>query len=151
MNKTGVLIVGAGPTGLTLACELARRNVPVRIVDRLPEFPIGSRAKGLQPRSLEVFDDLGIAEKILKSGSNEVIFRRFSKDKLIGESGPDKNNLRTDSKYHHFFFIPQWRVEQILREKLAEYGITVELNTALESITQTSEYVVADIMRDKTI
>ncbi len=145
------MIVGAGPTGLTLACELARRNVAIRIIDHLPRFPVGSRAKGLQPRSLEVFDDIGIGEKVLKSGSNEIIFRRYSKDKLIGESGPDKSNLRTDTKYHHFFFIPQWQVEQLLREKLASFGITVELNTALESITQTGEYVVANILKDKTM
>jgi len=51
----GVLIVGAGPTGLTLACELARRGVPHRLVDLAPQPFAGSRAKGTQPRTLEVF------------------------------------------------------------------------------------------------
>ena len=58
MNPVDVLIVGAGPTGLTLGCELARRNISCRIVEKSPELFIGSRAKGLQPRTLEVFDDL---------------------------------------------------------------------------------------------
>ena len=69
MTRTDVLVMGAGPTGLTLACDLARRGVAVRIVDRLPEFPQGSRGKGLSPRSLEVFDDLGVADRLLTFGT----------------------------------------------------------------------------------
>ena len=151
LNRTGVLIVGAGPTGLMLACELARRKVAVRIIDRRSNFSNGSRAKGLQPRNLEVFDDLGIAEKVLQSGSNEIIFRHCSKNKMVGEAGPDNNNLCTDTKYHHFFFIPQWRVEELLREKLASFGVTVELNTDLENIIQTSKYVVAYMRKNKSV
>ena len=53
---TQVLIAGAGPTGLTLAIELARRGIGVRIVDKAEQFPFGSRGDGLQPRTLEVFE-----------------------------------------------------------------------------------------------
>src|ERR1700716_1339497 len=67
MTQADVLVVGAGPTGLTLACDLARRGVAVRIVDRVPEFPHGSRGKGLSPRSLEGFDDLGVADPVPKA------------------------------------------------------------------------------------
>ncbi|HEU5164719.1 MAG TPA: FAD-dependent monooxygenase [Chitinophagaceae bacterium] len=151
MNRTGVLIVGAGPAGLMLACELARQKVAVRIIDRRPNFPNGSRATGLQPRNPEVLDDLGIAEKILQSGSNEIIFRHCRKNEMGGEAGPDNNNLCTDTKYHHFFFIPQWRVEELLREKLASFGVTVELNTDLENIIQTSKYVVAYMRKNKSV
>ena len=49
MTQVDVLVVGAGPTGLTLACDLARRGVAVRIVDRAQEFPGGSRSQGLSP------------------------------------------------------------------------------------------------------
>ncbi|WP_405394720.1 FAD-dependent oxidoreductase [Microbispora hainanensis] len=58
-ENTDVLIVGAGPTGLTLAVDLARRGVAFRIVDESPEPATGSKGKGLQPRTQEVFDDLG--------------------------------------------------------------------------------------------
>jgi len=68
MAQTDVLVVGAGPTGLTLACDLVRRGVAVRIVDRASEFPGGSRGKGLSPRSLEVFDDLAVIDRMLASG-----------------------------------------------------------------------------------
>ena len=63
LTTTQVLIVGAGPTGLTLACELARRNIRFRIIDAAPRHPIGSRGKALQPRSLEVFEDLSVIDQ----------------------------------------------------------------------------------------
>lgn len=65
MGMTDVLVVGAGPTGLVLACDLARRGVAVRIVDRSPAPPRTSRAKGPNPRSLEILDDLGVADEVL--------------------------------------------------------------------------------------
>ena len=65
---TTVLIVGAGPTGLMLACDLARKGVAFRIVEASPGPQPGSRGKGVQPRSLEVFDDLGIGERVLAHG-----------------------------------------------------------------------------------
>ena len=59
-----VLIVGAGPTGLTLACELARRSISVRLIEAaLGPQPV-SRGKGVQPRTLEAFDDLGIVDRV---------------------------------------------------------------------------------------
>jgi 2-polyprenyl-6-methoxyphenol hydroxylase-like FAD-dependent oxidoreductase len=60
IERVDVLVVGAGPTGLALACDLLRRGVRVRIVDAADHSFLGSRAKGLQPRSLEVFDDLEV-------------------------------------------------------------------------------------------
>jgi len=56
--ESDVLVVGAGPTGLTLACALAQRGIRVRIVDAGNGPATGSRGKGLQPRTLELFDDL---------------------------------------------------------------------------------------------
>ena len=68
MEKTDVLIVGAGPTGLSVACQLAVRGVKFRIIDAAPGPQTGSRGKGLQPRTLEVFDDLGIVSEIVANG-----------------------------------------------------------------------------------
>jgi 2-polyprenyl-6-methoxyphenol hydroxylase-like FAD-dependent oxidoreductase len=59
-----VLIVGAGPAGLTLACDLARRGIPTRVIDKADRLFIGSRGKGLQPRTLEVFHDLEVLDDI---------------------------------------------------------------------------------------
>ena len=64
-----VLIAGAGPTGTALAIDLVRRGLRVRIVDKAPHSFEGSRAKGLQPRTLEVLDDLGVTPVLLAQGS----------------------------------------------------------------------------------
>jgi 2-polyprenyl-6-methoxyphenol hydroxylase-like FAD-dependent oxidoreductase len=64
-EEVEVLIVGAGPTGLALACDLARRGVRFRIVDKAREYFTGLKAKGLQPRSLEVMDEFGIIGQVL--------------------------------------------------------------------------------------
>ncbi len=69
MNATDVLICGAGAAGLTLAVELARRGVRFRLIDALPEPFRGSRGKGIQPRTLEVFQDLGVVDRLLASGA----------------------------------------------------------------------------------
>ena len=79
MTDTDVLIVGAGPTGLTLACELARRGVPFRLIEAAPGPQPGSRGKGLQPRTLEVFDDLdggGAAAAAGRAGRRGRVRRR---------------------------------------------------------------------------
>ena len=59
---TDVLVAGAGPTGLTLALDLVRRGVGVRIVDKADRFSVGSRGDGISPRTLEVFEDLGVLD-----------------------------------------------------------------------------------------
>src|ERR1700681_1527546 len=82
-KHTDVIIVGAGPTGLTLACDLARRGVSFRIIDKADKFFEGSRGKGLQPRSLEVFDDLGEIDEILASGRFHLPFRAYEGSKVL--------------------------------------------------------------------
>jgi 2-polyprenyl-6-methoxyphenol hydroxylase-like FAD-dependent oxidoreductase len=67
-SAPAVLIVGAGPTGLTLACELARRGVSFRLIEAVPGLQPGSRGKGIQSRTLEVFGDLGIVDRVIANG-----------------------------------------------------------------------------------
>ncbi len=66
---TGVLIVGAGPTGLTMACELARRDVPFRIIDKAPTPSIHSKAFGIHARTMEVFENMGLIDSVLDEGN----------------------------------------------------------------------------------
>src|SRR4051812_36535700 len=130
MTQTDVLVVGAGPTGLTLACDLARRGVAVRIIDQAPEFPSGSRGKGLSPRSLEVLDDLGVIDRILASGVTHMLFRKYRGAEVIAETDPEAGHVPTpDIPYPVGLMIPQWRVEQILRGRLARLCVTLELGT----------------------
>src|SRR5215475_3531125 len=69
MYDTQVIIVGAGPTGLTLGIELARRSIAFRLIDSAEGPLSGSRGKGIQPRTLEVFEDLGVIGAILEAGT----------------------------------------------------------------------------------
>jgi 2-polyprenyl-6-methoxyphenol hydroxylase-like FAD-dependent oxidoreductase len=142
MAQTDVLVVGGGPTGLTLALDLARRGVPVRIIDQAPEFPGGSRGKGLSPRSLEVFDDLAVIGQMLASGITHMPHRKYRGAEVIAEIDPEAGRVPTpDIPYPTGLMIPQWRVEQILRERLADYGVAVELDTGLRSFSQHADYV----------
>jgi 2-polyprenyl-6-methoxyphenol hydroxylase-like FAD-dependent oxidoreductase len=134
-----VLVVGAGPTGLTLACELARRDVPVRIVDRAPEpFP-GSRGKSLQPRTLEIFDDLGVVDETLTWGIPGIRFRSHKAGQPPEDSDPQGSQVVTPAvPYPKGVIIPQWRTERILRSRLASFGVEVEQSAELVSFEQTT-------------
>ncbi|SCF47080.1 2-polyprenyl-6-methoxyphenol hydroxylase [Micromonospora matsumotoense] len=146
MSLTDVLVVGAGPTGLTLAVDLARRGVAVRIVDRAPEFPHGSRGKGLSPRSLEVLDDLAVIDRVLTSGTTHLPHRKYHGTEVIAEVDPEAGQVPTpDVPYPTGLLIPQWRVEQILRERLADFGVAVERGTELHDLHQHADGVTARI------
>ena len=68
-SSPDVLISGAGAAGLVLAIDLARRGIAFRLIDKAPAPFAGSRGKGMQPRSLEVFEDLGVLDRILALGA----------------------------------------------------------------------------------
>ena len=80
-----VLVVGAGPTGLALAVDLRRRGVDVRLVDRLPGVRRRSRGKGVQPRTLEVLDDLGLADAALAAGRTDHHLRLYAGGALAAD------------------------------------------------------------------
>ncbi|HVQ90881.1 MAG TPA: FAD-dependent monooxygenase [Mycobacteriales bacterium] len=144
MSATDVLVVGAGPTGLTLAGDLARRGVAVRIIDRLPEFPAGSRGKGLSQRSLEVLDDLGVIDAVLAAGSTHLPHRKYRGAEVIAEADPEADRAATpDVPYPTGLLIPQWRVEQILRARLADFGVAVELGAELHGFSEHADGVTA--------
>jgi 2-polyprenyl-6-methoxyphenol hydroxylase-like FAD-dependent oxidoreductase len=135
-----VLIVGAGPVGLTLACELARRDVPFRLIERAASPALSSRAKALQPRSLEILHDLGIAERLMATGTTELPYRKFAGNRMIGET-PRRAFPREDTRYPKTLLLPQWQVEEALRTRLAELGGTVEWGTELTDFTVTDHGV----------
>jgi 2-polyprenyl-6-methoxyphenol hydroxylase-like FAD-dependent oxidoreductase len=146
-----VLIAGAGPTGLVLACELARRNVAFRLIDALPQPSVASRGKGLQPRSLEVFDDLGVVDRILAGGRFHVPMRFHDVDGSVKDHDLYEGQQPTSAApYGSPLMIPQWRVETILRERLAQWGGRVELATSLEDLVQDETGVTATLMRNGT-
>jgi 2-polyprenyl-6-methoxyphenol hydroxylase-like FAD-dependent oxidoreductase len=152
MYETDILIVGAGPTGLTLAIELARRSIPFRLVDAAKTPFAGSRAKGIQPRTLEVFHDLGIVEKILNAGMPypEV---RVHLGPLLLHFGPlgGRHQATETIPYPNLWLVPQNRTEAILRERLAELGGQVEFDTAFESVEQEDQWVMVGLSTGESL
>jgi 2-polyprenyl-6-methoxyphenol hydroxylase-like FAD-dependent oxidoreductase len=149
MSQTDVLIVGAGPVGLMLACELRRRDIDCRIIDKYAEFPTTSRANGVQPRAVEVLDSLGIADKIIAESYRAKGFRILRNGTEVGRIEPniamDPDEL-SDQPYHGMVFANQAVVEKALRDKLVELGGQVELRRELRSIEESPDGVVADIV-----
>jgi 2-polyprenyl-6-methoxyphenol hydroxylase-like FAD-dependent oxidoreductase len=144
-----VLIVGAGPTGLVLASELARRNVAFRLIDALPQPSVASRGKGLQPRSLEVLDDLGVVDRILAAGRFHMPMRFHEADGSVKDHDLYEGHQPTpDAPYGSPLMIPQWRIENILRERLAKWGGCVAFATSLEDLVQDETGVTATLMRN---
>lgn len=142
-RQVDVLIVGAGPTGTTLAIDLARRSVSVHVIEKASTAFGGSRAKGVQPRSLEVFEDLDVVADILVGGSLY--------PKLGIHLGPFtlpwsmfRNVERTDQvPYPNTWLIPQFRVDGALHARLEQLGPSVEFGTELIEFEQLPDGVVA--------
>ncbi|RDI67276.1 FAD-dependent monooxygenase [Nocardia pseudobrasiliensis] len=137
-----VLIAGAGPTGLTLGIELARRGVAIRIVDRVADHFNGSRGDGIQPRTLEVFDDLGVLDAVLTAGEDVAPMKISIDGQIVGERR--RTELREPSPatpHPNPWVLGQSQVERILRERLAELGVKVELSTAVAGLEQDADGV----------
>jgi 2-polyprenyl-6-methoxyphenol hydroxylase-like FAD-dependent oxidoreductase len=143
---THVLIVGAGPTGLVLACDLARRGVPFRIIEKAPAFFTGSRGKGLQPRTLEVLDDLGVIDAVLAEAAPYPPIRRYANGSVIWEGRMHEPAEPTpEVPYPNILMLPQARTEELLRHRLAELGGTVELGVELTGFEQDATGVTATL------
>lgn len=141
-----VLIVGAGPAGLTLACDLARRGVDFRLIEKLPTPLVGSKGKGIQPRSLELFDDLGLIESVFANSSNYPPMRIYKgPDPVVTHIMMPIHESTPDVPYPNIRMQPQWITEGLLRKRLVEFGGRVEFNTRFESLEQTPEAVVVKV------
>ena len=141
-----VLITGAGPTGLTLALDLARRDIPVRIIDQATEFFAGSRGDGIQPRTLEVFEDLGVLNAVLTAGSPTPVMCAYFGGEFAGQRRMAEPVEPTPAiPYPNLWVLGQSRTEAILRDRLAEFGVRVELDTALATFEQDESGVTAQL------
>ncbi len=148
---TTVLIVGAGPTGLTLACQLARRGVPFEIIEAAEGARPGSRGKGLQPRSLEVLEDLGIVDEILANAQTipMTVVAPDGSSVRIGEI-PASLLDRSDIPYPASVITPEWRVESALRTLLEKLGGAVRFGTRLDSFLAAPDDIVATVISEET-
>lgn len=142
--EADVLICGAGAAGLTLAIELARRGVSFRLIEMTREpFP-GSRGKGIQPRTQEIFEDLGIVDKIVAAGGVYPRMREYRDDGSFMEKDFGERVQATPAEpYHIPLMIPQFLTEKIMRDRLAELGGGVEFGSELAGFQQDGDGVTA--------
>ncbi len=150
--RVEVLIVGAGPTGLMLANQLARRGVGVLIVDRNPGPSIQTKALGVQARTLEIYAHLGIVERALElglraTGANMWVAGRRAARVPLGDIGRDL------SPYPFLLILGQDDNERLLGEALRDWGAGVRWSTELVGLAQTPESVSATLRRadDSTV
>lgn len=126
-----ILIVGAGPTGLTLAIELLRRGVPVKLIDARKGPENYSRAVGIQPRTLEVLEKMDLLAPFLREGkkAQEMSFH-------WGERKLTFSLKELDAPYPFTLLLPQSETETLLRKRVEEAGGNVEWNTRLVGLEQ---------------
>ncbi|TSD98144.1 pentachlorophenol monooxygenase [Skermania sp. ID1734] len=144
MMDTEVLVVGAGPVGLSAAIELTRRGVACRIIDPLLHPPQYAKAVGIQPRTLEVFESMGVVDKILDAAVE-------MRGQLVYVNGTEvaRLDLRLPEDVpFRFIGLPQYATERVLAEHLASLGVTVERGTRLLSFSYDVNGVTAVLATD---
>lgn len=134
-----VLVVGAGPTGLTMACELARHGITPRIIDKAPAPSDKSKAFGIHARTLEVFETMGIVDTVLGQGNICNGFDMYNHGKPLAHVIFDS----LESKYPFFLILAQSDTEKILNAHLESYGIKVEREKELVGIEQSDAGITA--------
>ena len=127
-----VLIVGAGPTGLTAALELSRLGIPVRIIDKQAAPPTTSRAVGVQARTLELLELRGLADEMVRLGNPGLAASFYGGGKRVFRL----DFTRIDSRYHYLLFISQAETERILRTAVEKQGVRIERGVELVGLAQ---------------
>lgn len=130
--KEQVLIAGAGPVGLTMALELARYGVPVRVIDKVPEPTHTSRAVAVWPRTLELLDRSGAAADIIAIGNKVTVANILSGGRSVASLSLDQ----IPSPYPFALMVPQYDTEAVLRRHLTAHGVTPDLGVELLGFEQ---------------
>jgi 2-polyprenyl-6-methoxyphenol hydroxylase-like FAD-dependent oxidoreductase len=136
-----VLIIGAGPAGTALAIDLARRGLDIRIIDKAPYAFDGSRAKGIQPRTLEVLYDLDALDDILAGGSSYPLLGIHLGPLTIPWRMLPKRRPTADVPFPNTWLIPQSRTDRALHGRLERQGHSVEFGKEFIELAQDAETV----------
>ena len=136
-----VLIVGAGPTGLTLALNLARYGVPVRIVEKKSALSRHTKATNLMQRTQEMVAALGMLDPL-----NEISgqMRRIMVHAYGRNFGPRTMHL-AESPFSNVVLCGQHNYEAVIARGLADAGVTIDFNTSLTQLAQEKDGVTATL------
>ena len=141
---TDVLVIGAGPTGLMLANQLARRGMQALIIDRHSGPTLQTRALGVQARTLEIYSHLGIVDQALALGKRTVAAELWAQGRRtarvpVGDIGRDL------SPYPFVLILGQDDNERLLSDALLNSGMTIQWNTELIGLQQETNQVSATL------
>ena len=141
LHNTDILIVGAGPTGLTTAIELARRNIKVRIIERRTKPSTRSKALVVHARTLEFMDILGVADEMVRRGytSPGIDFSSNAQKPLRA------NMYGLDTRFPFILVLPQAETEAILERRLNDLGVEVERGHTLTSFNETDNGIYSTV------
>ncbi|MFD8013316.1 FAD-dependent oxidoreductase [Streptomyces sp. NPDC058955] len=135
---TDVIVVGAGPTGLLLAGDLAAAGLDVTLVERRPAGRSNlTRAFGVHARTLELLDTRGLADALEATGTP------LTRMRLFGRLSLDLGRL--PSRFDHLLITPQYEVERLLEQRAADAGVTFRHETALNGLRQDADGVTAEL------
>ncbi|MDT5135019.1 MAG: hypothetical protein QOE41_4330 [Mycobacterium sp.] len=139
LHDVPVLIVGAGPTGLTAALELSRLGIGVRIVDRALERSLTSRALGIQARTVELLRVRGVGDEMLRLGNPARATALYSEGVKLAVI----ELHRMPSEFNYVLLLAQSEIERLLTEALNGQGVKIERGVELIALTQRPDGVSA--------
>jgi len=138
-----VVIVGAGPVGLVAACELARRDVTFRIIDKLEAPTDESRAIAVHARSCDMLDRMGVLDDLLATGVKSTGMNMFAGRNKMFQVPLDS----VDCPFPYTLVTPQTETERVLTEHLAALGVTVDRGLTLTGLSQDDDVVQLTLLR----
>ncbi|MGH9872796.1 MAG: FAD-dependent monooxygenase [Pyrinomonadaceae bacterium] len=142
--KTDVIIVGAGPTGLSLACQLIRYGIDFVVLEKNESITPFSKALGVHARTLEIYEQLDLAQKAVERGTIAGKIRLLEAGEIVGEV--DLSNIGEGlSAYPFMLVLEQSENERLLYEYMQSHGRQVLWQTELKSLSQDDEGVTAQI------
>ncbi|AMV20636.1 FAD-dependent monooxygenase [Planctomyces sp. SH-PL14] len=139
--QPAVLIVGAGPVGMTMAAELTRFGVPVRIIDKAPQRTDKSKALVLWSRTLELMDRGGYSRAFLEAGFRVTAANFYGGGRHIARLPLDD----VPTPHPYALMLPQCDTERLLEEQLRSWGVVVERPVELTEFVPGAEHVTATL------
>jgi 2-polyprenyl-6-methoxyphenol hydroxylase-like FAD-dependent oxidoreductase len=142
-SDAGVIVVGAGPTGLLLAGDLATAGIPVALVERHEQGSELTRAFAVHARTLEQFDQRGVAEALVSRG------RPITSLQLFGKAAADLSRL--PSRYPYVLVAPQYETENVLLQRARTAGVEFIRPAELTGLSQDVQGVTAKLADGQTL